>query len=70
MEHRAVVMAVFHVLQEVLDRLRSLGGIELEADGAEVRAQVDLRVGGEGAGRHDSRGRQRKEVTQFHAGPS
>src|SRR3954451_5484041 len=63
MEHRAVVMAVFHVLQEVLDGLRSLGGIKLEADGAEVRAQVDLRVGGEGTGRHYSRGRQRKEVT-------
>jgi hypothetical protein len=46
-EDGAVVVAVAHVLQEVLHRLRRLRGIELEADGAGGGAHVDLRVGGE-----------------------
>ena len=43
-EHGAVVVAVLHVLQEVLDGLGRLR-IELEADRADVGLDVDLRIG-------------------------
>jgi len=49
-EHGAVVLSFLHVLQEVLDRLRRLGRVKFQANGAEVRAQIDLRIGGQRAG--------------------
>ena len=45
MEDRAVVVAVLHVLQEVLDGLRRVLGIELEHDRAQAGLELDLRIG-------------------------
>jgi len=72
-EHGAVVVAVAHVLQEILDALGRLRRVELEANGAGAGTQVDLRIGARSAVRgrdrrnHDQRLQQKFEL---HAAPS
>ena len=46
MELRAVVVLGLHVGEEILDRLRRGGRVELDADLAGGRVELDLRVGG------------------------
>jgi hypothetical protein len=65
---RAVVVTVAHVLEEVLDRLRRLGRIELQADGTRARAHIDLRIGGETIRRHRG-GRDNEKKLEVHPAP-
>src|SRR6185436_18740014 len=67
-EHRAVVVPVLHVLQEVLDRLGRLGRVEFKADRAEVGLDVDLRIGCERAAGHRGEGQDEK-MLELHATP-
>ena len=51
MEDRAVVEAVLHVLQEVLDGHWRLVGVKFDDDGAQAGLQFDHRVRGPGRNR-------------------
>src|SRR4051812_9401248 len=67
-EHRAVVVPVLYVLQEILDRLRRLGRVELQADRADVGLDVHLRIGCERAAGDRGEGQDEK-MLQLHAVP-
>ena len=66
MEHGAVVVAVLHVLQEVLDGLGRLLRVELEADRADVGLDVDLRIGRKRTTGYRGQGKDEK-VLELHA---
>ena len=58
MELRAVVVLGLHVVEEVRDGLRRGVGVELDADLAGGRVELDLRIGGE-RGKREGGGKRR-----------